>query len=113
MSTNWERPHPQAICQDVATLERVTVFEYDLTDELFLNYLRLRIGTDPRDAGCGVERYRELDAMTVEEYINADEFRFSIERYEFTDREILSGIQTRQIRKAKFQDCWEIYQLNR
>jgi hypothetical protein len=108
--TGWRRPHSRSICQDVTVLIRVTRYSYDLCDERFVDYLRARIGSAPRKAASGFDRFCELDAMTEAEYRRAHECRWSLnQKHEYTADEIELNMEVRRIRKGAYQDCWELY----
>lgn len=109
--TGWRRSSPREICQLPDVLARVSAYSYDLRDEAFLDYLRKRRGADPRQAACGFDRFRELDAMTEAEYLYTPECRWSLGcRHEYTPHEIELNMEVRRIRKGAYQDCWELYQ---
>lgn len=105
--TGWKRPYPLMICQDVTVLYRVFEYSYDLRDVGFLDYCRRRIGSDPRKAECGLERYIELDSMSDDEY--RAETEFSMYGYRYTAHERDSLVRTRRISKGAYQDAWELY----
>ena len=108
--TGWRRPYSRSICQDSTVLIRVRWYSYDLQDERFCDYLRDRIGSDPRKAASGFDRFCELDAMTETEYRRAHECRWSLnQKHEYTADEIELNMEVRRIRKGAYQDCWELY----
>lgn len=112
--TGWKRPAPLSICQDIDVLRRVRVYDYDLENEDFLDYARSRIGCDPRNADCGYARAVEFDAMSAEAYRAANRYaNFSHpvtgKRHKYFSVELDAHEICRQIQKAKFQDCWELF----
>lgn len=113
--TGWVRPAPKAICQDIAILEKITVFAYDLKHHGFLDYVMARTGIKLASAACGLERMLALDAMSEGEYLKQPECCEALKPlgatkgYRYTPGEIVSNMAIRNLRKAQIQDCWEVF----
>jgi hypothetical protein len=85
----------QALTQDRAKLLAFERFDFDLNDEAFVRYYVSRTGDRINEGGRGP--YLAFTPCTREEWA-------------LTCADIMAGADmVERIRRAKLQDCWEIY----
>jgi|GEM_PF-2596851 len=104
--TGWKRPFPHALCQDEKVLLQVKTFTFDLRNPDFGQYLYERTGMDHESADCGFDRALELLLCSDEA------FRNTVRRSDgqpVKEADITGLLHTRQLEKARIQDCWELF----
>lgn len=130
-TTGWKRPSPLTLLTDTETLEKISTFNYDLTNPGFVKYARSRGCMN--GAGWPGENdpdYSDVWPQMVEEAnkrnipiseISSGRLRkyarehwlgysgFSSDFKEEKEPAKKNMWQCLSIERAKLQDCWEIY----
>lgn len=108
--TGWVRPYPKMICQEIEILEALHEYDFDLSDEDFLAYLKSRTGIMPF-ACCN----RELKNFFLTDN-GAEQWILESPEYKFLDGTMVPFGKDREVKvriikiqKGKIQDCWELF----
>lgn len=114
--TGWRRPHSQTILSCYETLCKITEYDYDLSDDEFVEYARSRgVMNTAFVAGSPHREYVKDHWLTESDYITDARIEISHavlykgRRRKYTEAERRLNWKLVQIARAKLQDCWEIY----
>lgn len=115
--TGWnKRPLPVSICQDLDVLRGVRQWDFDLTDQGFLDYAHAR-GVLYKAGVSGSKRFRfTADHTAAEADFKSDPYfqraipsRQYPDGYPYSDADMETHWQIMLAVKGALQDCWQIF----
>ncbi len=113
----WFRTYPEMICTSYKVLKKITQFNFDLSNDEFLSYVKCRLGFS-------------LTEQNINTLTNPDAEKYFLTSHDLKIVEDESGkpippekqimvpldsqrrnslFQAHKISKARIQDCWEIF----
>jgi hypothetical protein len=118
ISKPWNRSGEYALCQEYEYLLMVDEYDYDLSNPAFQDYCNKR--GILHCAGVKGSKYWNffLDyRKSKDEYLSETDFQFAAEyegkKYNYSAEEMESGWRIVRLGRAKFQDCWELFNIEK